>query len=144
MKRALVILDTTYRRRAMSPAVNYEFVANVHDEWQIECDIGLGQTIGAMAREAIRLAGRVLQLPLPPHRAPSLLGATGPIPTDAEAVLEEIHHRGGVTTGSDCARAMHVQFGVLASLGFITTETPAGYGRKWRLTSRGLVYLENR
>jgi DNA polymerase-1 len=57
MKRALVILDTNLQKEGYVPGVNYEFVANVHDEWQIECDIGLGETIGAMARDAIRLAG---------------------------------------------------------------------------------------
>jgi len=38
MKQALVILDDTLQNeQGLTPGVDYEFVANVHDEWQIEC-----------------------------------------------------------------------------------------------------------
>jgi DNA polymerase-1 len=37
MKRALVILDDQLQKEGYVPGVNYEFVANIHDEWQIEC-----------------------------------------------------------------------------------------------------------
>lgn len=36
MKKALVILDKTLQDKGLIPGQDYEFVANVHDEWQIE------------------------------------------------------------------------------------------------------------
>lgn len=51
--------------------------------------------------------------------------------------------RGGVTVSSDFAKARAAEVAALASSGLITTETPEGFGRKWRLTSRGLTHLEN-
>lgn len=57
MKRALVILDNLLQEQGYVPGSNYEFVANVHDEWQIECDDDKAQAIGRCAVDAIRLAG---------------------------------------------------------------------------------------
>jgi DNA polymerase I-like protein with 3'-5' exonuclease and polymerase domains len=57
MKRALVILDRTLQAMGFVPGIHYEFVANVHDEWQIEADQELGETIGKAAVAAIRQAG---------------------------------------------------------------------------------------
>lgn len=65
MKRALVILDATLQKEGYVPGVNYEFVANVHDEWQIECDIGLGSSIGPLAVNAIREAGESFRFRCP-------------------------------------------------------------------------------
>jgi DNA polymerase I-like protein with 3'-5' exonuclease and polymerase domains len=57
MKKALVILDADLQSLGFIPGVHYEFVANVHDEWQIEADIDKGEVIGKAAVEAIRKAG---------------------------------------------------------------------------------------
>lgn len=57
MKRALVILDNDLQAMGLVPGVDYEFVANVHDEWQIECKSELGETIGKAATQAIKKAG---------------------------------------------------------------------------------------
>lgn len=57
MKRALVILDRNLQAAGLVPGVDYEFVLNVHDEWQIEVKEELAQQVKEMAPEAIRLAG---------------------------------------------------------------------------------------
>lgn len=65
MKRALVILDEDLQAQglrnslyALSPSeVDYEFVANVHDEWQIEANESIGEVVGKTAKAAIRKAG---------------------------------------------------------------------------------------
>ena len=41
---------------------DYEFVLNVHDEWQITCQPGLVDTVKVCALEGMRLAGIVLGL----------------------------------------------------------------------------------
>lgn len=65
MKHALVILDTNLQAAGLIPGVNYEFVANVHDEWQIEVDAEHGAAVGRTAVEAIRLAGEQLNFRCP-------------------------------------------------------------------------------
>lgn len=57
MKKALVILDVKLQKEGYVPGKQYEFVGNIHDEWQIECDVGLGAPIGALAVDSIREAG---------------------------------------------------------------------------------------
>lgn len=57
MKKALVILDDSLQALGYVPGINYEFVANVHDEWQIECDIEIGECVGQEAVAAIQKAG---------------------------------------------------------------------------------------
>lgn len=57
MKMALVILDNNLQKELYVPGINYEFVANIHDEWQIECDEAIAEEVGRMAVDAIRLAG---------------------------------------------------------------------------------------
>lgn len=61
MKRALVILDAALQAKGLcnsdSADVDYEFVANVHDEWQLEVNSNLGDIIGKAAVDAIREAG---------------------------------------------------------------------------------------
>jgi len=57
MKQALVILDQTLQAKGYVPGKNYEFVANVHDEWQIECDEAIAEEIGKSAVTAIIRAG---------------------------------------------------------------------------------------
>lgn len=58
MKKALVILDKKLQAAGLIPGTHYEFIANVHDEWQIEADENLGDQIGCMAVEAMEEAGR--------------------------------------------------------------------------------------
>lgn len=58
MKKALVILDRRLQSLGLVPGVDYEFVANVHDEWQIETLPQHGETIGKAAAESIGLAGQ--------------------------------------------------------------------------------------
>lgn len=57
MKRGLCILDDDLQAIGLVPGTHYEFVANVHDEWQIEVNHELIETIGPMAAAAIRKAG---------------------------------------------------------------------------------------
>jgi len=79
MKMALVIFDTdlsgvdpltilTHGREAATrytPGVHYEFVANVHDEWQVEHDEDLSDVIGPTGADAIRKAGERLNFRCP-------------------------------------------------------------------------------
>ncbi|MDX0270912.1 DNA polymerase [Sinorhizobium meliloti] len=57
MKRALCILDTNLQELGLIPGVHYEFVGNIHDEWQIEVDEDKADLVGRTAADAIRLAG---------------------------------------------------------------------------------------
>ncbi len=57
MKRALCLLDDDLQARGLVPGVNYEFVCNSHDEWQIEVDSGLDQLVGEAAVASIKRAG---------------------------------------------------------------------------------------
>lgn len=65
MKKALCILDDSIQALGLVPGINYEFVANVHDEWQIEADEQHGETIGKLAVEAIRKAGEFFKFKCP-------------------------------------------------------------------------------
>lgn len=63
MKRALALLDQDLASLGFKNTghydgtISYEFIANVHDEWQIESLEELGETIGKAAVAAIRKAG---------------------------------------------------------------------------------------
>lgn len=57
MKKALVILDEHLQDLGRVPGVDYEFVANIHDEWQIECRPEIAEEVGTIAAESIRVAG---------------------------------------------------------------------------------------
>lgn len=57
MKKALVLLDERLQEMGYIPGINYEFVANVHDEFQLEVDEELAETVGAAATDAIFRAG---------------------------------------------------------------------------------------
>ena len=57
MKKALCLLDDSLQAIGLIPGTHYEFVANVHDEWQIEVDDEHAETVGRLAVDAIRLAG---------------------------------------------------------------------------------------
>lgn len=61
MKVALVILDKALKELKLP----HKFVANVHDEWQIEVPEWAGQAVGMQAVYAIREAGKELDLNCP-------------------------------------------------------------------------------
>ena len=61
MKQALVILD----ERLSKLGVDYKFVANVHDEWQIEVEEAYADMVGKIGVQAIESAGRVLEMRCP-------------------------------------------------------------------------------
>lgn len=53
MKQALVILDKSLKRAK----IDYKFVANVHDEWQVEVKESEADAVGCLGVKAIELAG---------------------------------------------------------------------------------------
>jgi hypothetical protein len=53
MKQALVILDKSLKRAK----IDYKFVANVHDEWQVEVKESEADAVGGLGVKAIELAG---------------------------------------------------------------------------------------
>lgn len=57
MKKALVLLDTELQNRGYVPGKDYEFVANVHDEFQVEALPEIAEEVGRTAVESIRKAG---------------------------------------------------------------------------------------
>lgn len=65
MKEALVLLDNGLIASGLSPARDYEFCANIHDEWQIEVADEHAETVGKAAADAIRSAGETLNFKCP-------------------------------------------------------------------------------
>jgi DNA polymerase I-like protein with 3'-5' exonuclease and polymerase domains len=61
MKEALVILDGYLKEHE----IDAKFVANVHDEWQIECGVSDAVDVGKLGVEAIVQAGQNLNLNCP-------------------------------------------------------------------------------
>jgi DNA polymerase I-like protein with 3'-5' exonuclease and polymerase domains len=61
MKQALVLLD----EKLKSAKIDYKFVANVHDEWQIEVEEGRAEEAGKLGVESIAEAGKVLNMRCP-------------------------------------------------------------------------------
>lgn len=57
MKKALVILDNQLQADGLIPGSEYEFVGNIHDEWQIEVDEDLADSVGQKAAASIAQAG---------------------------------------------------------------------------------------
>jgi len=57
MKQALVIADRDLRTEYGNPGIAYEFVANVHDEFQIEVAGAHPEMVGEICTRAIRLSG---------------------------------------------------------------------------------------
>lgn len=57
MKKALTIFDRLLQEEGYVPGEDYEFVGNVHDEWQVECRPDIAERVGALGTDAIRLAG---------------------------------------------------------------------------------------
>ena len=61
MKQALVILDQSIKKNH----IDAHFVANVHDEWQIEVQEEDAELVGKLGVQAIQQAGEVLKLRCP-------------------------------------------------------------------------------
>ena len=61
MKQALVILHKELRRNK----IDFKFVANVHDEWQIEVEEDKAEFVGQAGKEAIKQAGIELNMRCP-------------------------------------------------------------------------------
>lgn len=57
MKKGLHILDVRLQEAGLAPGVNYEFVGNIHDKWQIEVDEEHAEFVGRSAVASIRAAG---------------------------------------------------------------------------------------
>ena len=64
MKQALVCLDSTLRE-TLTVGVDYEFVANVHDEFQLECLPEHAEYIGKQCVLAMEEAGRIFNFACP-------------------------------------------------------------------------------
>jgi DNA polymerase I-like protein with 3'-5' exonuclease and polymerase domains len=66
MKVALVSCDVELRvMKGLVPGQHYEFVVNVHDEWQMEVDKDYGHIMGTASVAAIKRAGEKLNLRCP-------------------------------------------------------------------------------
>ena len=61
MKKALVTLDRYLQFVGFIPGEDYEFVANVHDEWQIECKKNYARQIGKYGEAAFESSGRAFE-----------------------------------------------------------------------------------
>lgn len=48
----------------------------------------------------------------------------------------------GVAVQSNVARSYASEVACAASLGYITTKVPDGFGRRWRVTRKGLRWIE--
>lgn len=64
-KQWVVIFHQLLRERGYCNGIDYQQVAFVHDEVQVLCREGLGETIGALCIEAIQKAGEIVKLRLP-------------------------------------------------------------------------------
>ena len=65
MKKALVILNDTLIAQGLVHGKDFAFVANVHDEWQIEVLPNRAEDIGKLAVASIRKAGEAFNFPCP-------------------------------------------------------------------------------
>lgn len=65
MKLALVLLDKALQEKGLVPGVDYEFCANVHDEWQIDVRPEHAETVMRTAEWSIEQAGVELNFRCP-------------------------------------------------------------------------------
>lgn len=65
MKKALVILDKDLQELGLIPGQHYEFVANIHDEFQIEVNEDKAELVGQTAQRAIQKAGEYFEFLCP-------------------------------------------------------------------------------
>jgi len=61
MKQAVVLLDESLSKLG----IDYKFVANVHDEWQIEVEESYADMVGKIGAQSIENAGKVLDMRCP-------------------------------------------------------------------------------
>lgn len=67
MKVALIVLDANLQKAGFKPGkieegCHYEFMGNIHDEWQLDVNEDIAERVGQMAVEAIGEAGRRLKM----------------------------------------------------------------------------------
>jgi DNA polymerase-1 len=65
MKKACVILDDLLQANGFVPGDDYEFVGNIHDEWQIDVRPQYTDYVSAAAEYSIKLAGEHWKFPCP-------------------------------------------------------------------------------
>jgi len=65
MKKALVILDEKLKFRGLKAGQDYEFVANIHDEFQIEVEEKYAKDVAEESERAIRTAGEFFEFGCP-------------------------------------------------------------------------------
>lgn len=65
MKKALCILDDKLQEIGYTPGDEYEFVGNIHDEFQIVCHIDCAHSVGEHAVDSIREAGEYFNFKCP-------------------------------------------------------------------------------
>lgn len=66
MKEALCILDGALQAEGYVPGDDYEFCANVHDEWQASCkNMEVAKRFGELSVESIRKAGETFNFRCP-------------------------------------------------------------------------------
>ncbi|WP_412057738.1 DNA polymerase [Bartonella sp. DGB2] len=65
MKQALVILDQNLKQAGLIPRKDYEFCANIHDEWQIDVRPPHVAFVMKAAPDSIRLAGEAFNFACP-------------------------------------------------------------------------------
>ena len=65
MKKALIILDDALQADGLVPPTDYEFVANIHDELQIDVLPQHSDKVKTFAENSIRLAGEAFQFRCP-------------------------------------------------------------------------------
>ena len=65
MKEALVILDRRLKMVGFIEELDYEFVANIHDEFQIEVNERYADNIAKYAKDAIQSAGEFFEFGCP-------------------------------------------------------------------------------
>jgi DNA polymerase-1 len=65
MKKALILLDQTLQVEGMKQGVDYEFVANIHDEFQIEVYYKYAGIIAQHAAESVSRAGAYFEFDCP-------------------------------------------------------------------------------
>jgi len=56
MKKALIIFDAALQLE-YKPGIDYEFMLNIHDEWQLECRPEIAENVGKVGCQAITMAG---------------------------------------------------------------------------------------
>ena len=66
---------------------------------------------------------------------------TDPLLSTVREVVSQAYLE-GIAVQSNTARSCAAEVACAASLGFITTKLPDGFGRRWRVTPKGLRWIE--